>query len=229
MKGDILGIPGTQNFANIAVSDDWGRNYLVNLTYMLPWGDIGESGRFMGIPGGIVPLSQPFVKEPLEQILNYDNFWKEEIVKEEELAGKTPIEKTKTEAKARLGHAFQTLAPTPAIDLLKTMDAVREKPDYRGRKRPTGVVLADVLAGVKMYPVDYAEQMQRKINKIHPSRGQLARKITGQIRTLYTKKKASKSKNLKQIYQKQIDDKIKQLEGLGKETQKLGKAYEAIK
>jgi len=70
-KGSFLGLP---NFARVPLIDDYGREYSWNLTYWLPWGDIGETGRFMGIPGALVPLSQPFVKELFQQIVNYDSF-----------------------------------------------------------------------------------------------------------------------------------------------------------
>jgi hypothetical protein len=223
MKGSTF---ATSNFARVPVVDDSGREYYLNLTYMLPWGDIGESGSFMGIPGGVMPLSQPFVKEPMQQILNYDNFWDEKIVKDTDIAGKNLPDRVISEAKARGKHLFQTMAPTPAIDLLKIHSAAKGKPDYRGRKRPTGAVLADTLAGVKMYPVDYAEQMQRKINKLNPQKGSIARKLTSQIRTLYTKKKHSKEKN---YYQRQIDIKLKQLQKLGEETKNLSRIYRETK
>ena len=219
MKGSMF---ATSNFARVPVVDDFGREYYLNLTYMLPWGDLGEGGSFMGLPGGVMPLSQPFVREPMQQILNYDNFWDEKIVKDVDLAGKTGVDRVTTEAKARGKHLFQTMAPTPAIDALKILSAAKGEPDYKGRTRPTGVVLADVLAGVKMYPVDYAEQIQRKINKLDSTKGVYARQLVSQIRTLYRKKKASKNKK---VYQKQIDQKIKQLHGLAKETKALSIIY----
>jgi len=226
-KGQMLGTP---NFARVPIVDEYGREYYLNLTYILPWGDIGEGGGFGPIPGGVMPFSQPFVKEPISQIMNYDPFWKEEIVKEKDVAGKTKAGKLATEAKLRGKHAVQALAPTPVMDIAKGVSSLRGKPDYKGRLRPPGVVAADVFAGVKLYPVDYVEQTAREIGKLDPNKGYLARKIKGDIRTLAIKKKAVKEAGGKvALYDKQIKDKIGQLKGLAEEARKVGTTYGKIK
>ena len=227
MKGQMLGVP---NFARMPIVDDYGREYYLNLTYILPWGDIGEAGKFGPIPGGIVPFSQPFVKEPLQQILNYDSFWKEPIVKEEDLAGKTQIGKAKTEALARGKHLAQAMLPTPVIDISKAFDSIMQKPDYRGRFKTPATVAADVIGGIKMYPVDYTEQVMKQIGKIDPRTGFMARKIISQIRTLAIKKKALDAKGIStDFYVKEIEDKKRQLIGLAKETKELGRLAKEAK
>jgi len=223
MQGEPLFIP---NYARVPVVDDSGREHWLNLTYIFPWGDIGEQGRWMGIPGGIMPLSQPFIKEPISQIFNYDDFFKEKIVPETELAGKTKKGKLITHAKLRGGHIARAMLPTPYMDVTKIIDAIMRKPDYRGRFRKPSVVLADVIAGIKMYPVDYTEQVVRVIGKKHPKSGFLARKIFGQIRTLAIKKQAvEKAGGKTDIYDKQINEKIDQLKGLGKKVEEIGILY----
>lgn len=227
MKGSILGIP---NFARVAIIDDYGREHWYNLTYTCPWGDIGEGGKFGPIPGGLVPFSQPFVKEPWQQIANYDSFWKEEIVKEEDLAGKTKIEQLKVQAKERGKHLAQAMLPTPVFDISKIIDAFTERPDYRGRFKKPSVVAADVIAGVKMYPVDYTEQVIRQVSKLDPERGYLAKKIYAQIRTYAIKKKALEKKGAKtEFYDKKIEEKMRQLQGLAGEAGEVGELYKKIK
>ena len=226
MKGQVLGMP---NFARVPIIDDDGREYYLNLTYILPWGDIGEGGKFGPIPGGLMPFSQPFIKEPWQQIANYDSFWKEAIVKEEELAGKTKWEQAKVQAKERGKHLAQAMLPTPVFDISKIIDAFTERPDYRGRFKKPSVVAADVIAGVKMYPVDYSEQVIRQISKLDPQRGYLAKKIYAQIRTYAIKKKALEKKGAKtDFYDKKIKEKMRQLQGLAKEAGKVGELYEKI-
>lgn len=226
MKGQILGTP---NFARVPIIDEDGREHWLNLTYILPWGDIGEGGKFGPIPGGLVPFSQPFVKEPWQQIANYDSFWKEEIVKEEELAGKTKIEQLKVQAKERGKHLAQAMLPTPVFDISKIIDAFTERPDYRGRFKKPSVVAADVIAGVKMYPVDYSEQVIRQISKLDPQKGYLAKKIYAQIRTYAIKKKALEKRGAKtEFYDKKIKEKIKQLQGLAEQTGEVGELYKKI-
>jgi len=231
-KGEMLGMP---NFVRVPIVDEYGREYYLNLTYILPWGDIGEGGGFGPIPGGVMPLSQPFVKEPQSIFMNYDPFWEEEIVKEKDIAGlkgvkgRSPqqIWEPWTEAgrkawKIRGKHAVQSLAPTPVMDIAKGISTLSGKPDYKGRLRPPGVTAADVLAGVKMYPVDYVEQTAREIAKLHPQKGYLARKIKSDIRTLSVKKATMKKigGNVA-LYDKQIKGKIDQLKGLAEEAREV--------
>jgi len=221
MKGTFLGIP---NFARVPITDDSGREYYLNLEYVFPWGDIAESGGKFGIPGALMPMSQPFVKEAWEQTSNYDLFWNEPIVKEEDLVGKTKVDQLKTELKQRAGHAFKTFAPTPAIDIQKGIAAIQDKPDYRGRERPVETVAADVLTGFKMYPVDYADEMVKRVRKLDPKRGYLAVKIRSDIKKLAAKKKAIEKVGKNADHETElINEKLDQLISMGKElTEETG-------
>jgi GGDEF domain-containing protein len=220
MQGETFGV---SNFTRIPVVDDDGREYYLNLTYILPWGDIGEGGGFGPIPGSLMPMSQPFVKEIGQQVFNYDNFWDEQIVKPEDTAGKSPMDANLTEAKLRGQHLFNTMAPTPALDVLKGIDAMKGTPDYRGRFRDPGTVAADAFLGVKTYPVDYNEQIVRFIAESDPQRGQVAKKIQTEIKTLAVKKSAvEKRGGNTEPYQKLIDEKIEQLRGMAETVRKIG-------
>ena len=229
MQGTSLGMP---NFPRVPVVDKSGREYYLNLSYIVPWGDIGESGGVGPIPGGLMPLSMPVVKEGMQQILNYDNFWKEPIVKESDIAGKSESGKRLTNLKKRGRHVYNTVAPTIAIDVEKGIDAARGTPDFRGRERPASVVAADVFLGLKMYPVDYAEQMMREVGKLNPNTSNVARQILSEIRTLAAKRNnfaEHGNKSRVEKLDKQVQDKVKQLQGLGAELTEKGKTYEQIK
>jgi len=227
MQGTFLGIP---NYARVPFLDEEGREYWLNLTYTLPWGDIGEQGKFGPIPGGLMPFSMPFAKEGWQQIANYDSFWKQEIVPETELAGKSEVGKLKTKAKLRGAHLAKTMLPTPVFDVVKIVDALMDRPDYKGRTRPSKIAAADVIAGIKMYPVDYTEQVMKQIGKIHPNTGFLARRILGQIRTLAVKKQSAQKRGKDtSYYDKQIEEKVMQLKGLGEESKEVGESYKKSK
>lgn len=234
------------NFVSTPKKDELGREYNLNLTYILPWGDLGEAGKFGPVPGGIVPFSQPFVKEPLSQIMNYNSFFKEPIVKETDVAGlpgatgKKPSElwKPTTEAgrtalKIRGKHAWKTFVPTPAIDIEKIWSAFRDRPDYRGRFRDRTAALLDAFAGIKLYPVDFKEQMAKRVGKKNPNdskQGYLVRKLMSRMRTLAIKKKAMSEKGKDTgVYDKQMDKIKRQIEGIGKELEKEAEAYKKIK
>ena len=103
-------------------------------------------------------------------------------------------------------------------------------PDFRGRDRPRGVVAADVLAGIKMYPVDYVEELTKKIGKINPKTGFVARRIKGQIRTLHVKRRVIEKRGQStKYYDDQIESKIKQLEGMAQETKEIAETYKRTK
>jgi len=226
MQGKFLGSP---NFARVPLIDEHGREYWLNLTYIMPWGDIGESGGFGPIPGGIMPMSQPFVREPMQQILNYDAFWEEPIVKEETSAGLKGFERTKVQAKERLTHAAQAMLPTPVFDVTKAIDALQHRPDYKGRFRSPKAVGFDIIGGIKMYPVDYVDETMKRISKLDPETGQLARKIHSQIRTYAIKEQALQKKGIEtDHYKKLIEQKIEQLRGLAEETKEVGELYKQL-
>ena len=225
MQGSFLGIP---NFQRVPVTDEYGREYYVNLTYILPWGDIGEAGGFGPIPGGLMPFSQPFVKEAWQQFGNYDLFWDEKIVKDKDLAGMTPTQKMVESVKLRAAHFLQTMSPTPVIDIDKMWAAYKgiAGQDYRGRFRPRSVVLADVIAGVKMYPVDYDEQMLRKMSEWMPGNGKRARELMSEYKTLYTKMAALANKNADTTaIEKQISDLRDRMAYLSVEMMKWSNTY----
>ena len=229
MQGVSLGMP---NFPRVPIVDESGREYYLNLSYIVPWGDIGENGGFGPVPSGLMPLSMPVVKEGMQQILNYDNFWKEPIVKESDIAGKSESGKRLTHLKKRGRHIYNTAVPTLAIDIEKGIDAVRGTPDFRGRERPSSVVAADVFLGLKMYPVDYAEQMMREAGRLDPGTSTVARQILSEIRTLAAKRNnfaEHGNKSRAEKLDKQIQDKVKQLHGLGAELKEKGKSFEQIK
>jgi hypothetical protein len=192
---------------------------------MLPWGDLTESGSFAGIPSGLQPFSQPLVKEAIEQGFNYDIFWSEPIVKDEDLAGKPFLEKAKTQIQERTSHLFQTMQPTLITDIEKGYSAFKSIGDYRGRVRPKSVVAADVFLGMKMYPVDYTESALRYIMKNDPRRGDIAAKIKSDIKSLSIKKDKMEeigNKRMVKYYQDQIDQKILQITGMAKEAGRIG-------
>ena len=222
-QGSFMGI---DNFTRVPVTDDSGRDYYLNLSYILPWGDISDTGNVLGIPGGVMPFSNPFIKEPIEQISNYSWFWKSPIVSDSDVAGKGD----KSGFKKRAQHALQTFLPTPYTDIMKGLAAYKGEPDYRGRTRPAGVVAADVFGGFKMYPVDYAEQMERAVRELNPKSGYLARKLRSQIHTLAVKKSAmEKLGKPTGYYDKEIAEKIEQMRGLAIELKDKAEVYRRTK
>jgi hypothetical protein len=223
------------NFARVPLVDQYGREHYLNLTYVLPWGDIAEGGGFGPIPGGLMPFSQPFLKTAIEQIGGTEDllgpggfswFFKDEIVKPEDVEGKTTMGKLKTVSQKRGSHLVKSLAPTPVLDAMKLVDAMQDRPDYRGRLRDPRVVALDALAGIKIYPVSYLEQFTRELYKKDPGKGVVGRKLMSQYKTLSIQQRAvAKAGGNVKPYQDRKREIQAQLIGLATEAKELAKLY----
>jgi hypothetical protein len=225
MQGSFMGVP---NFQRIPATDATGREYWLNLSYIVPWGDFGESGGAFGIPGGLMPGSQPFVKELWQQAANYDLFWHEKIVKDKNIEGLSKTERIWEIIRIRGSHIAQTMAPTPVIDASKIYDAYKNIPDYRGRYRPRSIVIADVIGGFKAYPVEYTDEALRRISKYHPRTGQVAQELYREMRTNITKIAAMAKENSDYSkLEERNDEIINQIGGLSVEMQKWSTTYDA--
>jgi hypothetical protein len=193
---------------------------------MMPWGDLGEGGGFGPLPGSLTPFTQPFVKDTIQQITNHDNFWDKPIVDENLLAGKSGIERLTAEGGTRAKHLASSLLPTPFIDAKKIYDAAKDRPDYKGRMRDSASVLMDVGLGIKTYPVDYAEQMTRKIMELDPKKGILAREIKAKIKSAARKRNTITSLGQSgEYYDKRIQAYVEQLRGLGEELKGVAQTF----
>jgi hypothetical protein len=213
MKGSTLGL--FPNFPRVPVVDDYGREYYLDLTYILPWGDIAQSGKWGMLPGSVRPLSHPATNELVSQIFNYDQFWQKPIVDESDTAGMNKLGQYRPEITERFKHAGQTFLPTPVMDAAKLKATISEEPDYRGREKGLGTALADIGMGLKMTPVDYQDQMRRFAAKNDPGRGRLAQEIKNNIKREAIRMQFEQSKGRSgEKYREKIEGYVRQLQGL---------------
>ena len=113
--------------------DDFGREYYLDLTYILPWGDLAQSGGAGPVPGSVMPLTNPGVAQLWQQVSNYNQFTKKEIVQQSKLEGKDLSGQIMEQIKDRGMFAVKSLAPTPAVDAIKALTGEMGAPDYRAR------------------------------------------------------------------------------------------------
>jgi hypothetical protein len=223
MKGKMFGF---SNFPRVPIMDDFGREYYLDLTYILPWGDLAQSGGTGPIPGSLMPMTHPLTSQVWQQVANYNLFTKQELVKKSNLEGKDLSGKILQQLKDRGTFAGKSLLPTPLVDSIRIMAGDVGAPDYRGREKPTGIILADALAGLKMYPVDYADQMRRQISQLDPKRGKVAQEIRGRIKANTIRAEVMEQSGRDgSRYRDLIQEDIGQLEGLAKELKEFGQLY----
>jgi hypothetical protein len=236
MQGKMFGV---SNFPRVPVMDNFGREYYLDLTYILPWGDIAQSGGktvgevpgigTVGLPGSLMPFTHPIAAQVWQQVSNYNQFTKQPIVKESNMVGKDLSDRIKQQLLDRAGFTAKAVSPTLLVDIVKGLRGDFDAMDYRGREKPTGIILADALAGLKMYPVEYSDQMQRIMTKLDPQRGKIAQEIRSRIRANTIRKDVLKKRGQStELYDRLINEDIEQLEGLGRELGQYAEAYSTV-
>lgn len=153
----------------LPTKDATGAPYVLDLSFILPWGDIGESGGLYGLPPAAPPAGP--VKAIFEAGINKSQFKATQspnstgqIYDPETDFGYQKVAKVSD-------YLLKTALPslTPGIpgrnspfkggySFDKIKSAIQKKPDYFGRVRPLKAVLADTLIGLKASPVDPAQK-----------------------------------------------------------------------
>ena len=213
----------------VPFQDKYGRDYVADLSYWTPWGGMFETGNRFFLPQGLTPLSQPLVKDLVENLANEDIFFQRPLVEEWTTAPYKKFSKEwwEAETEPRVKHFLANQLPTPIVDFMKMLQAETGKRDYRGREvSPTAAKLSAF--GIKTYPMSYIDNMTRDVTKLDPTKGEYARIIRGRIMSNLQKrqqaeidrnKATNKAEKLKRTYEidqynKDITKELKMLIGL---------------
>lgn len=145
MRGSLAG--GSPKFLLMPFKDKYGQLQFLDLTYILPWGDIGETGA-TGIPSAVPLIGSP-AKVLWEVGLNKSSFTGKEIYK--------PTDTTAEAAQKISMFVYRMMAPSLApggFGFEKLRKAAVGRPDYFGRTRSLPTAMLDTLAGLKTTPID---------------------------------------------------------------------------
>jgi hypothetical protein len=134
--------------------DDAGNYQTLDLSYILPWGDIGETGGLFGLPSRLSP-SGP-LKAVAEVGFNKSTFLDKPIYLKTDPAGEKVRKSVDFLYKAFL-PSFSP--PVPGVtkggySFSKLQSALEGVPDYQGRVRSVSKVMADTMLGLKVSPAD---------------------------------------------------------------------------
>jgi len=184
-------IAGMPMYLMMPYKDKYGKTQVYNLEYSLPIGMAPEILEKGFLKGGI---SNPFY-----QVIA-------DLQKNQDFRGKPIIPVGSTPQQARqlaINHVYRQLAPSlaPAIPLVskggysfeKIMDAIKKRPDFAGRVRETPQVILDVLAGIKIQPMDTTQNIRFK--QIQKKRD--IRNLQGQLRSVLLNKGISQQEKIK--------------------------------
>jgi len=152
MKGNPLGL-GPKALL-LPYKDKYGQLMFLDLTYILPWGDVGETGAtgiLQGTPGYAGPL-----RAIAEVMLNTSAFTGSEIY--------DPNDSTKEKVQAVSDYLYKFAMPSlaPAIPGVtkggwgfeRLWASVTGKEDYFGRTSSPGTAFASAIVGMKTNPMD---------------------------------------------------------------------------
>ncbi|KKK79091.1 hypothetical protein LCGC14_2836990, partial [marine sediment metagenome] len=188
MKG---GFAGTPKFLMLPFRDKYGQVQYLDLTYILPWGDIGEAGGLgrdivekipglrsvAGLTRQVPGLGSPLVQTLAEIGLNKSSFTGREIYH--------PWE-SKAEISKKISlYLWRQDAPSLApggYGETRLRKAITQEPDYMGRTSSLPTAAASSLLGLKTTPIDprvqriyrHAEK-QREIRDIEMQIGRVRR------------------------------------------------------
>lgn len=163
MQGKLLGI---DKFVLLPYKDKYGQLQYLDLTYILPWGDIGEAGGLgsdihplLGTASRQAPLAgSPLVQTVFEIGMNLNNFTGKRIYEPWE-DNAVIFEKINT-------YLYRQIAPSLApggYGETRIRKAITKEPDYMGRTSDVPTALLSSLAGLKITPID--PKMQRIYRK----------------------------------------------------------------
>jgi len=157
--------------------DKEGSVMTLDLSYILPWGDIGEVGGIELAGAKLPPVAPPSgpIKSIIELGFNKNTFSGRPIYNDYDF----PSEKVQKS----IDHIARTILPslTPGgieedslikggYSFSKIVKAIQKRPDYFGRVRGLPVVLADTILGIKLIPADPTLMKSLEISK---KRGQI--------------------------------------------------------
>lgn len=166
---------GEQRFVLLPFTDQYGRLLYWDLTYTLPWGDIGEAGE-SGIPS--VMAGNPVIRLTGEELLNKSGWTGRELWKKSDL----PSEKLQK----GLLHAYRTAMPSLApggYGYERLRKAFVGEKDYFGREESVPSAIASAIFGFKTISInpddeeffryseatDMLEEIMREARKISNS------------------------------------------------------------
>lgn len=169
--------------------DKNGQLQTLDLSYILPWGDIGEQGGMFGLPPSMSPggLLKPFGEVAANKSLFKAGSSKYDPVKAQIYLDSDP---GWTKVRKQVDYLYKSFMPSfappiPGVEIpdpefskiggkiikvsgggyhtQKLIDAQEGRPDYFGRVRSVATVLADIFLGLKVSPVDpkIMEQFER--------------------------------------------------------------------
>jgi diguanylate cyclase (GGDEF)-like protein len=174
-------LPGMPSHLRVPITDKYGRSKYLDLSYILPWGDIGEmwgQSRIKAVPRAFLP-SHPLYVTVAEVGFDTIMFTGQPLTKEWMNTG----DYSKELGKEVWRQAMPSLAGSYSWN--KLMAAAKGEKDWAGRDRSFPEAVFDVFLGVKLRSVDYHEQLEWRMKEKREAIQQLEHDFTREYRRIH--------------------------------------------
>jgi len=177
MRKSIL--PGQISHLRVPYKDEFGRSKYLDLSYILPWGDVAEQwgqSHFVGRP--FLP-SHPVYVGIAEIAFNEILFTGQDLTVKDLDEGADYWKKIGTQI---WRQAMPSLAGSYSYN--KLMAAFKEERDWRGRERSVEEAVFDVFFGLKIRSIDYNEELARRVGELQRHRNELKKRFQRDYRKI---------------------------------------------
>lgn len=196
-------LPGQLSHLRIPIAkDEYGRSKYLDLSYIMPWGDIAEQWGQSRIVGRPLLPNHPFIIVPMEIGFNEILFTGEPLtLKSDEIPDY--FKKIGTEI---WRQAMPSLAGGYSFD--KLMSAWNGERDWRHRERSIPEAVFDVFLGLKIRSIDYTEQLGLRLWELGREKEAVEKGFKDEYERLVFRLPGDNSKKIEQLfidYNKKMD------------------------
>ena len=171
--------PGQFSHLRIPYKDKWGRSKYLDLSYILPWGDVAEQWGQSHLVGRPFLPTHPAWVVLGEIAFNEILFTGRDLTIEDLDEGSDYWKKIGTQL---WRQAVPSLAGSYSYN--KIMSAMKSERDWRGRERSIEEAVFDVFFGLKIRSIDYYEELDRRINELDRHKNELRKRFRRDYRKI---------------------------------------------
>jgi len=213
MRKSVL--PGQLSHLRVPYKDEYGRSKYLDLSFILPWGDVAEQwgqSRLVGRP--FLP-SHPLYISIAEIAFNEIMFTGQDLTKKDIDEGSDYLKKIGTQL---WRQAMPSLAGSYSFN--KLMAAYKGEPDWALRERSMPEAIFDVFLGLKVRSIDYNEQLGFRMKEYREALGEVQERFAKQYKKIVFTSTPDAERDQKRI--------VKLYEQLNEDIDKITRKMESI-
>jgi len=200
-------LPGQLSHLRVFYRDDYDRSKYLDLSFVLPWGDVAEQwgqSHFVGRP--FLP-SHPLFITVAEVAFNEILFTGQELTVQDLDEGSEYLKKLGTQI---WRQAAPSLAGSYSYN--KLISAVYGERDWALRERSVGEAVFDVFFGLKIRSIDYNEEHARRIKNLKSKIDEIRERFSRDYEKIFVRNPTPDYENDQRRYLKLVEKKDKAID-----------------